>query len=135
MAELKFNDFQYDIDYYTTDQATAYEPAAIPVRPEVVPIPLSPARRIRRIGKVERIVVMVAILMVVFSGVLMIRLRASIAQKEQHISTIQAEIALKQKDILSLEQEKAELSKSDRIMKIAEDEGLSIQDDNLRKVK
>ena len=42
---------------------------------------------------------------------------------------------MNEKEITRLQQEKNELSKADRIKQIAEKLGLSINDDNLRKVK
>ena len=41
----------------------------------------------------------------------------------------------KEKTATQLQQEKSELSRSDRLKEIAEKAGLSINDDNLRKVK
>ena len=65
----------------------------------------------------------------------MIQLRTSITQVEQEISLIQGEVVVDSADVLRLEQEKSELSKSDRIREIAEENGLTIQSENLRKVK
>jgi cell division protein FtsL len=47
---------------------------------------------------------------------------------------IQSDITEKTTQAEQLEQEKNELSKTERIQKIAEDNGLSIDDGNLRKV-
>ncbi len=44
-------------------------------------------------------------------------------------------ITQKNQEKTSLVQEKNELSRTERIKKIAEEKGLSINDDNLRKVK
>ena len=61
------------------------------------------------------------------------RLKQISAEKE--ITSIQTEINDKKQEKTSLEQEKNELSRTERIKQIAEEKGLSINDDNLRKVK
>ena len=60
---------------------------------------------------------------------------ANISGVEKAITTIQTEITQKNQEKTSLVQEKNELSRTERIKKIAEEKGLSINDDNLRKVK
>lgn len=62
-------------------------------------------------------------------------LRTNISGVEKAITTIQTEITQKNQEKTSLVQEKNELSRTERIKKIAEEKGLSINDDNLRKVK
>ena len=62
-------------------------------------------------------------------------LRTNISGAEKEITSIQTEIKDKKQEKTSLEQEKNELSRTERIKQIAEEKGLSINDDNLRKVK
>ena len=62
-------------------------------------------------------------------------LRTNISGVENEITTIQTKIDKKNVEKTSLVQEKNELSRTERIKKIAEEKGLSINDDNLRKVK
>ena len=67
-------------------------------------------------------------------AILTINIRTTISQVEHDISLIQSDINEKNSQAEQLEQERNELSKTERIKKVAEDNGLSIDDDNLRKV-
>ena len=74
------------------------------------------------------------IISVLTLAILTINIRTNISQVEHDISLIQSDINEKTTQAEQLEQEKNELSKTERIQKIAEDNGLSIDDGNLRKV-
>ncbi len=130
VAELKFEEYSYEMKEQL-DQPTLIAPE----RPEVIVVPLSPARHLQRISKLEKTIASIFIVALVGVGLLMIQLRTSITQVEQEISLIQGEVVVDSADVLRLEQEKSELSKSDRIREIAEENGLAIQSENLRKVK
>lgn len=135
VAELKMEDYSYEIEDEMNNQMSFEESSYSPERPEVIVVPLSPARHLQRISKMEKMIAFVLLVALVGTGVLMINLRTSITQVEQDISVIQGEVSAGNSEILRLEQEKAELSKSERIRKIAEEKGLTIQSENLRKVK
>ena len=130
VAELKFEEYSYEMKEQL-DQPTPIAPE----RPEVIVVPLSPARHLQRISKLEKTIASIFIVALVGVGLLMIQLRTSITQVEQEISLIQGEVVVDSADFLRLEQEKSELSKSDRIREIAEENGMAIQSENLRKVK
>ena len=74
------------------------------------------------------------IIAVLTLAILTINIRTTISQVEHDISLIQSDINEKNSQAEQLEQERNELSKTERIKKVAEDNGLSIDDDNLRKV-
>ncbi|MHC5269041.1 cell division protein FtsL [Enterococcus sp. LJL98] len=135
MAELKMEDYSYEMEDEMNVQ-TSYETSNYsPERPEVIVVPLSPARHLQRISRMEKMIAFVLLVALVGVGVLMINLRTSITRIEHDISVIQGEISVDNAEVLRLEQEKSELSKSERIRKIAEEQGLTIQSENLRKVK
>lgn len=136
MAELKMEDYSYEIESEMNDQMSFNQESSYsPERPEVVVVPLSPTRHLQRISKLEKMIAFVLLVALIGIGVLMISLRTSITQIEQDISIIQGDITTNNSEILRLEQEKTELSKSERIRKIAEKKDLTIQSENLRKVK
>ena len=66
--------------------------------------------------------------------VLTVMLRTNISGAEKEITSIQTEINDKSKKN-EFRTRKNELSRTERIKQIAEEKGLSINDDNLRKVK
>ncbi len=105
-----------------------------PQRPEVIRVPASPARRLKSISTLEKLIAAFVIIAVLTLAILTINIRTNISQVEHDISLIQSDITEKTTQAEQLEQEKNELSKTERIQKIAEDNGLSIDDGNLRKV-
>ncbi len=135
MAELKFEDYTYQVDESSETMTQQIEALYAPERPEVVVVPLSPNRRLKRISKLEKVIVAILVVATLVFGLFMIHLRTSITQIEHNISIIESDVAVEKENKLQLEQEKSELSKSERIRKIAEEKGLTIQSDNLRKVK
>src|SRR5699024_3113490 len=106
-----------------------------PKRPEVIAVPYSPSRKLEKISKMEKVIVTSIVLFTIGLSILTIKVRTSSRQVEQDITTIQKEVEVDEQESQQLEQEKSELSKSDRIQKIAEKKGLSIDSDHLRKVK
>ncbi|EOH89303.1 cell division protein FtsL [Enterococcus villorum] len=131
MAELrKVQEYPYDLpDLVDQPEQQLPEPE------QEVHLPQSPAKRLKHISNLEKIAVVSIIFSVVALCVLTVMLRTNISGVEKSITTIQTEINNKTKDKTSLVQEKNELSRTERIKKIAEEKGLSINDDNLRKVK
>ncbi|HAP6957598.1 TPA: cell division protein FtsL, partial [Enterococcus faecium] len=98
-------------------------------------LPQSPAKRLKQISALEKIAVASVAIAIVALCVLTVMLRTNISGAEKEITSIQTEINDKKQEKTSLEQEKNELSRTERIKQIAEEKGLSINDDNLRKVK
>lgn len=135
MAELKFEEYTYQVDESSEQMIQQTESFYTPERPEVVVVPLSPARRLKRISKLEKAIAVGLIFATLVISLFMIHLRTSITQIEHNISIIQSDVSTEKEKKLQLEQEKSELSKSERIRKIAEEKGLTIHSDNLRKVK
>lgn len=130
---------EYDFEKKAVDESidienTLHVPAPKAERPEVVVVPYSPSRKLDRISRMEKVIITVIILVAIGLSVLTISIRASINQAEQDITTVQNKIDTDKDEVQQLEQEKSELSKSERIQKIAEKKGLSINSDNLRKV-
>ncbi|MFV0558465.1 MAG: cell division protein FtsL [Enterococcus sp.] len=134
MAELKVHDYGYD--YQPNNEEPQQQPAPISTeRPEIIVVPASPARKLKRISRLEKSIGILGILLFLLLSVLTIYLRTDISQVEHDVTVIQAKTTQKQEEATRLEQEKSELSKTDRIKKVAEKQGLTITDDNLRKVK
>jgi cell division protein FtsL len=79
--------------------------------------------------------VLAFLVMLIGLSVVMVNYRNEISKTQNEITSIQTDIDAKEKTATQLQQEKSELSRSDRLKEIAEKAGLSINDDNLRKVK
>ncbi|EOT42040.1 cell division protein FtsL [Enterococcus columbae] len=137
MAELKFEDYSFDLDspieqpieqvnYLSIDEVQ---------RPKVAIAPQSPALKLKRISLLEKTLAFLLLVSVVLLALGMIYVRTSVNQLEHNITIVENEISTNEKDITRLQQEKNELSKAERIKQIAEKLGLSINDDNLKKVK
>jgi cell division protein FtsL len=134
MAELKITDIPYEVEEETISSINN-EPAYTPERPNVVVVPLSPARKLNRITRIEKIITASLVGVLIILGLSMISLRTNISQLENDISILQNEVTTNEAEIVQLEQERNELSRNERIQQIAEDKGLSVNSDNLRKVK
>ena len=137
MAELKYEDYSFDIDPSMNQQVEQMNNFVIEEvkRPAIKVVGDSAANKLVRISLVEKMIAVSILLFVVFVALVMIYVRTSINQMEHDISIVENEITVNEKEITRLQQEKNELSKADRIKQIAEKLGLSINDDNLRKVK
>ena len=133
MAEVKKLP-EFDYEYYTTNepQPPVQTP---PKRPDIIKIPASPARRLKRISKIEKLIGILLLFSVIGLAILTVYVRTDISQLEHKISQIEAQTSLQGQEKVRLEQEKAELSKTERIKEVAEEAGLKINDDNLRTVK
>ena len=137
MAELKYEDYSFDIDPSMNQQLEQMNNFVIEEvkRPAIKVVGDSASNKLARISLVEKMIAVSILLFVVFVALVMIYVRTSINQMEHDISIVENEITVNEKEITRLQQEKNELSKADRIKQIAEKLGLSINDDNLRKVK
>lgn len=138
MAELKVHDYEFREPLASQpmehSEPTTEKLPTDPQRPEVIRVPASPARRLKSISTLEKLIAAFVIISVLTLAILTINIRTNISQVEHDISLIQSDINEKTTQAEQLEQEKNELSKTERIQKIAEDNGLSIDDGNLRKV-
>ena len=137
MAELKYQDYSFDIDTSMNQPKEQMNSFVIEEvkRPAINNAGVSAANTLKRISLVEKVIAVSILLFVVVVALRMIYIRTSINQMEHDISIVEKEITVNEKEITRLQQEKNELSKADRIKQIAEKLGLSINDDNLRKVK
>lgn len=138
MAELKVHDYEFEEtseqEFCAHSEPTIEQLPSEPERPEVIRVPASPARRLKSISNLEKLIAAFVIIAVLTLAILTINIRTTISQVEHDISLIQSDINEKNSQAEQLEQERNELSKTERIKKVAEDNGLSIDDDNLRKV-
>ncbi|WP_407856633.1 cell division protein FtsL [Enterococcus hailinensis] len=129
MAELK------------NEQNYQFDPKFDPKLEEIQQIPdsfevfVSPGDRLKRISKVEKLAVAAFLVMVLVLSITMVNYRNAISKTQNEITSIQTDIDAKGKTATQLQQEKSELSRSDRLKEVAEKAGLSINDANLRKVK
>lgn len=132
MAEVKIQEYDY---HYEADPKQDLPFETPPKRPDIVRIPASPARRLKRVSRLEKLIGSLLVVAMIALAVLTIYVHTDISQLEHEISQIEAESGQKAEEKVRLEQEKAELSKTERIKEIAEKQGLKINDDNLRTVK
>lgn len=132
MAEAKQEVYDYDLESHYEKQPEPVQ--APPVRPDIIKIPASPGRRLKKVSRMEKFLVVFLLFATLGLALLTIYVRTDISQLEHEVSQIEAETSQKAEEKTRLEQEKSELSKTERIKKIAEEKGLKINDDNLRKV-
>lgn len=134
MAEVK-KVADYDYDYSDNFKQAPVPVQTPPQRPEIIKIPASPARRLKRISRLEKIIGVLLLLSVIGLAILTVYVRTDISQLEHEVSQIEAATAEKGQEKIRLEQEKAELTTTERIKEVAEKQGLKINDDNLGTVK
>ncbi|WP_407854779.1 cell division protein FtsL [Enterococcus sp. 22-H-5-01] len=129
MAELK-NEQNYQFD-------PKFDPKLEEIQqtPDSFEVFVSPGDRLKRISKVEKLAVAAFLVMVLVLSITMVNYRNAISKTQNEITSIQTDIDAKGKTATQLQQEKSELSRSDRLKEVAEKAGLSINDANLRKVK
>ncbi|AOF49403.1 cell division protein FtsL [Tetragenococcus halophilus] len=135
MAELKAQNASYEMEDEFSQEQTNTQPSDTPNRPDVVVVPLSPTRKLEKISRLEKFLVAILVTALIGLGLLTISLRTTISEVEQDVSSLQENVSQGQAEVTRLQQEKNELTKSERIQKIAEDKGLSIDSEHLRKVK
>lgn len=132
MAELKkVQQYPYDLQEIELPEQPLPDS---PSEKEIV-LPQSPAKRLKQISIFEKLAVVCIAFSVIALCVLTVMLRTNISGMEKQIGALQVEYNEKNQEKISLEQEKSELSRTERVKKIAEEKGLSNNDDNLRKVK
>ncbi|MBO0452789.1 cell division protein FtsL [Candidatus Enterococcus murrayae] len=103
--------------------------------PDSFKVFVSPGDRLKKITRVEKFAVLAFLVMLIGLSIVMVNYRNEISKTQNEITSIQTDIDAKEKTATQLQQEKSELSRSDRLKEIAEKAGLSINDANLRKVK
>ncbi len=135
MAELKAQNASYEMEDEFSQEQTNTQPSDTPNRPDVEVVPLSPTRKLEKISHLEKFLVAILVTALIGLGLLTISLRTTISEVEQDVSSLQENVSQGQAEVTRLQQEKNELTKSERIQKIAEDKGLSIDSEHLRKVK
>ena len=125
MAELKNKQqFQFEAQQEEIHQT-----------PDSFKVFVSPGDRLKKITRIEKFAVLAFLVMLIGLSVAMVNYRNEISKTQNEITSIQTDIDAKEKTATQLQQEKSELSRSDRLKEIAEKAGLSINDANLRKVK
>lgn len=133
MAELKkYEETHYDMQII--DEAVVETEVPVKKTETADDLLYSPKRRLRNVSLFEKFLSVLVLGAVISIAVLTIQVRTEIVQTTNEITEAQAEITQKEETTLKLEQERNELSKAERIKGIAEKEGLSENDGNLRKV-
>lgn len=137
MAELKKVE-SYPYEMPTIEDQPMAEPAIQTkhaYKNKTTEIPLSPRKNLKRISRVEKFIGFCMLATMVGLALVTIQVRTAINQVSNEISETSAVITAKQEKVIKLEQEKAELSKADRIKAIAGKKGLTENDGNRRTVK
>lgn len=135
MAELKeLEDYQYDFPLEVEESEASDLTETLLIEEEIV-LPSSPARRLKHVSTVEKLIVVMLMGAAIGLSLLTIQIRTQISTTEKNITTIQADTADNREEAAALEQQKSELSRTDRVKEIAEKKGLIMNDDNLRNVK
>jgi cell division protein FtsL len=154
MAERKVYDFDNEYNYdtvanedysYTGYNAYPYTQDDVELTPNaqpqnqtqehVSPLPMNPRGKFSKISRYEKAVAMMILFVFVTFAVAQIYVSTKISVTTNQITTIQQEIQKKQDKITELKQQSNELQRAERVKKIAADRGLSVNQNNLRKVK
>lgn len=135
MAELKIRDEEFQSFSEMQEPIEDFTIFEEVQRPEMLKVPTSPTVKLSKLSKMELILIVGFILGAIILGVFTINLRTQVSSAENVITAIQAKTNEATNKKMDLQQEKNELSKTERIQKIAEKKGLSIKEDNLRNVK
>ncbi|UUV97956.1 cell division protein FtsL [Vagococcus luciliae] len=101
---------------------------------EVQP-PIIPQSKLKKVTKLEKFIFTVFIATFLCLAVATIRMTTYINREEEAISSLQADSKQMQQDIETLDQEKNELQRTERLKKIAESAGMQMHDENIRKIK
>ncbi|MEG0627640.1 MAG: cell division protein FtsL [Enterococcus sp.] len=125
MAELKRQQY----DQFDSPQEEIHQ------TPDSFQVFVSPGDRLKKITRIEKVAVLAFLVMLIGLSIVMVNYRNEISKTQNDITSIQTDIDGKEKTATQLQQEKSELSRSDRLKEVAEKAGLSINDANLRKVK
>lgn len=135
MAELKkVNDFHYESP--EMDQPTVATEQDRKMQEETLPVPtLLPKKKLKNVSLLEKLIGVVLVCATIGIAIATIQVRTTIVQTMNDITETQAVIKEKEDNALKLEQERSELSKSDRIKDVAKKQGLENNGDNVRTVK
>ncbi|MFV0559649.1 MAG: cell division protein FtsL [Enterococcus sp.] len=134
MAELKNANEEYLYDLPQEDDQSQLN-ATDSVSTSVEAYPELPEKKLARISITEKFFVGAVIFTMLVLSIFMVMIRTDINKVEKEISTVQTNITEQKEEVSRLEQEKHELTRTERVKQIAEEKGLSINDDNLRTVK
>ena len=128
MAELKkVNDFHYEAP--EMDQPTVATEQDRKMQEETLPVPtLLPKKKLKNVSLLEKLIGVVLVCATIGIAIATIQVRTTIVQTMNDITE-------KEDNALKLEQERSELSKSDRIKDVAKKQGLENNGDNVRTVK
>lgn len=102
---------------------------------EEVQPPIIPQSKLKKVTKLEKFIFTVFIATFLCLAVATIRMTTYINREEEAISSIQAEKQQMQQYIETLDQEKNELQRTERLKKVAESAGMQMHDENIRKIK
>lgn len=102
---------------------------------EEVQPPIIPQSKLKKVTKLEKFIFTVFIATFLCLAVATIRMTTYINREEEAISSLQADSKQMQQDIETLDQEKNELQRTERLKKIAESAGMQMHDENIRKIK
>lgn len=102
---------------------------------EEVQMPMIPQSKLKKVSKFEKFIFTIFVGTFLCLAVATIRMTTYINREEEAISSIQADKKQMQQDIETLDQEKNELQRTERLKKIAEDAGMQMHEDNIRKIK
>lgn len=119
----------------TYDQSPVNSPSKEKNKLEEVQPPTIPQSKLKKVTKLEKFIFTVFVGTFLCLAVATIRMTTYINREEEAISSIQAENKQMQQDIETLDQEKNELQRTDRLKKIAENAGMQMHDENIRKIK
>ena len=127
MAELKkVNDFHYEAP--EMDQPTVATEQDRKMQEETLPVPtLLPKKKLKNVSLLEKLIGVVLVCATIGIAIATIQVRTTIVQTMNDIT--------EEDNALKLEQERSELSKSDRIKDVAKKQGLENNGDNVRTVK
>ena len=102
---------------------------------EEMQAPMIPQSKLKKVSKLEKFIFLAFVATFLCLSVATIRMTTYINREEEAISTIQAEKKQMQQDIETLDQERNELQRTERLKKVAEDAGMEMHEDNIRKIK
>ncbi|EHJ55668.1 cell division protein FtsL [Streptococcus urinalis FB127-CNA-2] len=92
-------------------------------------------KRIRTFSRIEKAFYGVIIVTAITMAISIIFIQSRNLQVQQDISDLNSKISQQETKLNNAKQEVNELSRRDRIVKIAQDAGLSNQNDNIQKVE
>ncbi|WP_462258309.1 cell division protein FtsL [Vagococcus teuberi] len=117
------------------DESPVNSPSKEKGKLEEVKLPMMPPSKLKKVTKLEKFVFVAFVGTFLCLAVATIRMTTYINREEEAISSIQAEKQQMQQDIETLDQEKNELQRTERLKKVAESAGMQMHDENIRKIK